>query len=108
MGRISAAEHGRDAHATLTRCDGCTGVPPVSAQDLGMSGAANLAALEHRESVAAVGHVVASLQRGYVSADMAKGCISLLGVAWRNGFPFRAEARALPLLSPRNPGRGKD
>ena len=87
---------------------GGTGVPPVSAQNPGMSGAANVAALEHSESVAFVGHVVASLQRGYVSADMAKGCISPLGVAWRNGFPFRAEARALPLLSPRNPMTAKN
>jgi len=35
-----------------------------------------VAALEHRESVVAVGHVVASLQRGYVSTDAAKGYIS--------------------------------
>jgi hypothetical protein len=69
-----------------------------------------VAALEHRESVAAVGHVVASLQRGYVPADRAKGRISLLGLAWREGrpeqrsdFPFCAEAEAFPLLSPRKP-----
>jgi hypothetical protein len=42
---------------------GGTGVPPVSSQEIGMSEAAD---------VAAVGHVVASLQRGYVPAEFEK------------------------------------
>ena len=43
--------------------------------------ATGVAALEHRESVADVSHVVASLQRGYIPPDMAAERMSLLGSA---------------------------
>jgi hypothetical protein len=56
MASISRVEHWLQA---LSRAEGAS-------RFLVDGSSAGVAALEHRESVAAVGHVVAPLQRGYV------------------------------------------
>jgi len=61
-----------------------------------------IAALEHREGVAAFGHVVASLQRGYVSADMASGSV---GVAERLPVPRGSESVSATLSADDQCGR---
>jgi hypothetical protein len=62
------------------------------------SAAKGVAALEHRESVAAVGHVVAPLQRGYVPPPPRSWRGQSSGSAFasaRNGKPFRYPGRRL-------------